>query len=184
VTRGSDEQRWSRLMMNAQAGNESDYRLLLTELTAVIYNFLRSRFGDQHFIEDCVQESLIAIHQARHTYDPQRNFRPWLFAIVRHKAIDTLRNQNRRKKVVDNYHDELHVLSQAGRQSEAESELSQGDILVSLSPQHREALILTKFIGYSIAEAAEKLCISESAVKVRIHRAIHKLQLLLEADEQ
>ncbi len=65
----SDEQRWSRLMVNAQAGNESDYRELLTELTQVIHGFLRNRFGNGHFIEDCVQETLITIHQARHTYD-------------------------------------------------------------------------------------------------------------------
>ncbi len=77
-------------MVNAQAGNESDYRQLLKELAIVIQKFLRSRFGDHHFIEDWVQEALIAVHQARHTYDPQRPFRPWLFAIVRHKAIDNL----------------------------------------------------------------------------------------------
>ncbi len=183
MTQGSDEQRWSRLMVSAQAGNESDYRLLLTELSSVISHFLRSHFGNQHFTEDCVQESLIAIHQARHTYDPQRPFRPWLFAIVRHKAIDTLRNQTHRQKVINDYRGDQQVLSLSCQHNEAENEISKGDILVSLSPQHREALILTKFIGYSIAEAAEKLCISESAVKVRIHRAIHKLQLLLEADE-
>ena len=95
----SDEQNWSRLMVNAQAGNESDYRQLLTELTDVIFNFLRSRFGDHHFIEDCVQETLMAIHQARHTYDQHRPFRPWLFAIVRHKAIDTLRKQSTGKEL-------------------------------------------------------------------------------------
>ena len=83
----SDEHRWSVLMVNAQSGNESDYRQLLKELAIVIHKFLRRRFGNHHFIEDCVQEALIAVHQARHTYDPQRPFRPWLFAIVRHKAV-------------------------------------------------------------------------------------------------
>jgi len=180
----SDEQRWSALMVSAQAGNESDYRQLLKELVNVIHNFLRRRFGNHHFIEDCVQEALIAIHQARHTYDPHRPFRPWLFAIVRHKAIDTLRQQRRREKVVDHYKREQEILSQAGKQNEteSESEIIKGRLFELLSTQHEEVLVLTKIIGYSVAETAEKLGISESAVKVRVYRAIRKLQQLLEGD--
>jgi len=181
--RESDEHRWSALMVNAQAGNESDYRQLLKELAIVIQKFLRSRFGDHHFIEDCVQEALIAVHQARHTYDPQRPFRPWLFAIVRHKAIDYLRKQRTRERVIDHYKMEQEILSQPGNQSSSEVEPSEGRLLASLSTQHREVLVLTKIIGYSIAEAAEKLGISESAVKVRVHRAIRRLQQSLARDE-
>jgi RNA polymerase sigma-70 factor (ECF subfamily) len=179
----SDEQRWAELMVNAQAGNESDYRLLLTELTDVIYNFLRSRFGNHHFIEDCVQETLIAIHQARHTYDRRRTFRPWLFAIMRHKAIDTLRKQNTREKITDQYRGEQEILSQTNQQSEAESELIKGHLLDLLPPDYREALALTKIMGLSVAETAEKLGISKSLVKVRVHRAISKLSRLMEADK-
>jgi len=179
----SDEHRWSAFMVNAQAGNESDYRQLLTELTDVISRFLRSRFGHHHFIEDCVQESLIAIHQARHTYDPRRRFRPWLFAIVRRKAIDTLRRQSARQRVADRYRGEQEVLSQTSHQSEAENEVTKGRLLELLSVQHREVLVLTKIIGFSIAETAAKLAISESAVKVRVHRAIRKLEKLMETDE-
>lgn len=179
----SDEQRWAKLMVNAQAGNESDYRLLLTELTDVIYNFLRSRFGNHHFIEDCVQETLIAIHQARHTYDQRRTFRPWLFAIVRHKAIDTLRKQNTREKITDQYRGEQEILSQTNQQSEAESEMVKGHLLDSLPPDYREVLALTKIMGFSVAETAEKLGISKSLVKVRVHRAIRKLSRLMEADK-
>jgi RNA polymerase sigma-70 factor (ECF subfamily) len=147
----SDEHRWSALMVSAQAGDESDYRQLLKELANVIHRFLRGRFGDHHFIEDCVQEALIAVHQARHTYDSKRPFRPWLFAIVRHKAIDTLRKQRTRDKVVDNYKSEQEILYQADNQSSSEFELSEGRLLESLSTQHREVLVLTKIMGYSIA---------------------------------
>ena len=179
----SDEQRWSKLMVNAQQGNESDYRQLLTELTNVICNFLRGRFGNNHFIEDCVQETLIAIHQARHTYDQHRPFRPWLFAIVRHKAIDTLRKQRSRQKITSQYKGEQEILSQTTQQSEAENEIIKGRLLESLSVQHRDVLILTKLIGFSVAETAERLGISESLVKVRVHRAIRKLRQLMESDK-
>lgn len=179
----SDEQRWSALMANSQAGSESDYHQLLTELTQVIDRFLRSRFGDNDFVGDCVQESLIAVHQARHTYDPKRSFRPWLFAIVRHKAIDALRRQRNQYKVIDQYRVNQEVQLQGGNSDDAESEFFRGRLLELLSPQHQEVLTLTKVIGFSIAETAEKLGISESAVKVRVHRAVHKLRMVMEQDE-
>ena len=170
-------------MVSAQAGNEIDYRQLLNELSDVIYNFLYSRFGNHHFLEDCVQETLIAIHQARHTYDPQRLFRPWFFAIVRHKAIDTLRKQNTRQKMTSQYRGEQEILSQTSQQSEAEREMIKERLLDSLSVEYREVLVLTKIIGFSVAETAERLGISRSLVKVRVHRAIHKLRRLMEADK-
>jgi len=179
----SDEQRWSLLMASAQAGNASDYRQLLEELAQVIQNFLRSRFGNYDFIEDCVQEALIAIHQARHTYDAKRPFRAWLFAIVRNKAIDFFRQQRTRAKAYDHYHREHEILSQPVSHNVSQSEISAGRLLESLSAQHREVLVLTKVMGFSIAETAEKLGVSESAVKVRVHRAVRKLQQLLEKDE-
>jgi len=51
-----------------------------------------------------------------------------------------------------------------------------------LSKEYREVLVLTKIIGFSIAETAEKLGICKSLVKVRVHRAIRKLSHLMEAD--
>jgi RNA polymerase sigma-70 factor (ECF subfamily) len=179
----SDEHRWSMLMVGAQAGNESDYHQLLTEVGAVINRFLQSRFGNHHFIEDCVQESLIAVHQARHTYDPRRPFRPWLFAIVRNKAIDFLRRQRTRARTQEDFQREQDTLSQPGGHGVAGSDVSEGRLLSLLPEQHREVLVLTKIIGFTIAETAERLEISESAVKVRVHRAVRKLRQLLERDQ-
>ncbi len=178
----SDEQRWASLMVSAQQGNESDYRLLLSELGEVINHYLRSRFGRHHFIEDCVQDSLIAIHQARHTYDSRRKFRPWMFAIVRHKTIDSLRQQRSQQRVIEEHGSEL--LSGQASNAELDDNISSGLLLDALSGQHREALTLTKLVGLSTAEAAARLNISESALKVRVHRAIGKLKRLLEADGQ
>lgn len=178
-----DEQRWSKLMASAQTGNESDYRQLLAELTDVIHGFLCSRFGNHNFTEDCVQETLIAVHMARHTYDQSRLFRPWLFAIVRYKAIDTLRKHRTQQKVTTQFEREQEILSQASYQNEAESELMKGSLLASLPAEHREVLVLTKIIGLSVVEAAEKLAISESLVKVRVHRAIGKLRKMMETDQ-
>ena len=169
-------------MVGAQAGNEADYRQLLQELAGVIQSFLRSRFGNYDFIEDCVQESLIAVHQARHTYDAKRPFRPWMFAIVRNKAIDLFRQHRTREQAFDHFQREQAVLGQPDDRDLARREIMEGRLLELLSEQHKEVLVLTKIIGFSVAETAEKLGVSEGAVKVRVYRAIRKLQQLLEKD--
>ena len=179
--RESDESRWSALMVSAQAGNQGDYRILLQELGDVVHRFLCSRFGRHHFIEDCVQEALVAVHNARHTYDPQRPFRPWLFAIVRHKTIDTLRRQRHQQRIARQ--SERTTVEAGGSHSDApEAALVGGRLLEALPTQHREVITLTRIVGLSTAETAARLSISESAVKVRVHRAIAKLKGLLERD--
>jgi len=78
-------------MAASQEGDKRAYRQLLAELGDTLEIDLQQHFGPMASIEDCVQESLLAIHGARHTYDPKRAFRPWLLDIARHKTTDVLR---------------------------------------------------------------------------------------------
>ena len=55
-------------------------------------------------------------------------------------------------------------------------------MLAGIAPEYREALILTKFHGYSLEEAAQRAGITASAMKTRVHRAIKKVRKLLEED--
>jgi len=125
----------------------------------------------------------MAIHQARHTYHPKRPFRAWFFAIVRYTAIDTLRKQQRRERVEQEYQRVQKVLGQPVAQGARSDERVDASVLRALPRQHREVLVLTKFFGFSVAEAAEQLDISEGAVKVRVHRAIGKLRQLMTGNE-
>ena len=179
----NDEHRWSSLMVSAQSGDEHAYRQLLEELAVVIQKFLRNRFGNHNFIEDCVQESLISVHNARHTYDSNRPFRAWLFAIVRNKAIDNIRRQTARTKAVDLYRIEQEVSGQAATREFSRSDIIDGQLLDMLPEKDKEVLVLTKIMGFSVAETAQKLDISQGAVKVRVYRAVRKLRQLLKEDE-
>jgi RNA polymerase sigma-70 factor (ECF subfamily) len=179
----SDERRWAALMRNAQAGHEAEYRQLLQELSGVVRHYLWGRFGREDFVDDCVQESLVAIHEARHSYDPARAFRPWFFAIVRYKAIDTLRRQQRHRNLVERQTHEQHSLEETAEANQVEAQMVSGYLFRSLSPQHLEAITLTKLKGYSIAEAAVQLNISEGALKIRVHRGIGRLKRLVEAEK-
>lgn len=182
----NDEAHWSELMRQAQAGDAPAYACLLTELGDAITGYLYRRFGPVDFVEDCVQESLIAIHEARHTFIQGRPFRPWLFAIVRHRAIDLLRREAAQSRLFDAALDDS-ALNAASPAENAEREARTdraGSVLASLNPQHREALTLTKLMGFSIAEAAGRLGISQAAMKVRVHRATRAAAKMLEAERE
>lgn len=169
-------------MGSAQSGDEVVYRQLLAELGSASERFLRGRFGDQPFNEDCVQDTLLAVHQARHTYDGRRPFRAWFYAILRHKAVDHLRRHDRRQREREAQLQESAVRGQGSGGDGLEEALAPGRLMAALSPQHRDALALTKIAGLSTAEAAARLDISESALKVRVHRAIRRLRSLLESE--
>lgn len=174
----ADEARWADAMARAQAGDRAVYEALLGELGDVIETYLKVRFGDLSVLEDCVQESLIAVHRARHTWDPARPFRPWLFTIVRHRAIDVLRRgpseltlderiPERGEDITTRLLDVIDGLK----------------LLATLSPDHREALVLTKYGGYTTREAATVAGVSEPALKARLHRALKHLERALEHEE-
>jgi RNA polymerase sigma-70 factor (ECF subfamily) len=172
-----DEARWSALMGRAQSGDAAAYRQLLGELSSLVERYLRTRLGSHDFIEDCVQEVLLAVHEARHTYDPRRAFRPWLFAIVRHKATDALR----RAEVRGRYTAPGEDYPEPGVAG-PEATMDSGLLLAALPEGLRQALTLTKINGLSTSEAAAALNISESALKVRVHRAIGKLRRMMQSD--
>jgi RNA polymerase sigma-70 factor (ECF subfamily) len=162
-------------MVASQSGDQDAYASLLAELGEAIEIYLVRRLGRAHFIEDCVQESLLAVHAARHTYDPSRPFQPWLFAIVRHKTIDWLRQAGRYQATMD------HVVEGEAHSDEpAPVNEVVGDCFSRLNRLHQQALTLTKLHGYSVAEAASLTHVSETAMKVRVHRGLKKLRQLLE----
>ncbi len=174
-----DELRWSLWMAQAQRGDEQAYRNLLHELKDTISAYLHSRFGRIDIIEDCIQECLITLHEARHTYDSARPFRPWLFAIVRHKTIDLLRRQRTYSTALTKAAIEEPATTPP---VDINDQLAGARLLQLLSTRHREALTLTKLIGFSMAEAANKVGISETAMKVRVYRAVGATRKILEQD--
>ncbi len=177
------EQHWQRLMKAAQSGDEASYHLLLGELSSVIERYLRRHFGHLPFEEDCVQEALIRLHHARHTWQPTRRFGPWLFAIVRHTAIDVIRKGQRYRRAVESWHETKEMLEDSPPQIPANESSEQLDVMFRrLSPGLRDALILTRIDGCTAREAAESLGISATAVKVRCHRAIAQLRAQLRAE--
>lgn len=168
-------------MIAAQAGSAREYEQLLVELSAFIERYLRSRIGAHQNLEDWGQDILIAIHQGRHTYNPKRPIRPWLFAIIRHQIIDSMRRHRAYQKMIDRQVQQATEV-EACKHTPMEEPLLEGDLFKALKQQHREALTLTKIFGLSHKEAASHIGVSEATLKVRVHRAIKQLKKLLEAE--
>jgi len=168
-----DEQCWSALMKQSQEGDAGAYNQLLSELGSVIEAYLRVNFGQLSVIEDCVQESLMAIHRARHTYDAKRAFRPWFFTIIHHKTIDVLR----RGELINRQVSSLAELDQSDIDDVDLDRMIDGErLMANLSQDQREAVTLTKYHGMTTNEVAQLLGIKESAVKARLRRGLKLLQ--------
>jgi len=168
---------WSQLMQQAQAGDSSAYRRLLAEMTPVLRRFLRSRLFIKDHVDDIVQEILLAVHAARHTYRPEQPFRHWMYGIARHKMIDYMRRQTR-KNANEKYDTEFETFV-ADEANTPEEALAGKDIeraLQTLPDKQRQILLMTKVEGYSMAETGQKLGMTEVAVKVAAHRAYKKMK--------
>ncbi len=120
-----------------------------------------------------MQESLMAIHRARHTYDANRAFRPWLFTIVYHKTVDVLR----RGETINRNISSLAELDQSDSDHVDLDRMIDGERLMgNLSQDQQQAVTLTKYHGMTTQEAAQLLGIKESAVKARLRRGLKTLQ--------
>ncbi len=168
-------------MERVQAGDQEAYRLLLHDVTPELRAYARRHVRDGQDAEDLLQDVLLTLHRARHTYDPGRPFEPWLYAIARNAAVDSFRRERLRRRVERPGDDPTAAETAAG---DAGSEISAEVVLAELPRAQREALEMVKLAGMSIEEAAARAGVSQGALRVRIHRGYRTLRaLLLGADE-
>ena len=165
---------WGSLMVAAQNGHGGAYRRLLGEVSSWLTLYFRRRLplGD---VDDAAQETLLAVHRRRHTYDPQYPFGPWLAAIAKHKWVDQLRSLERRldEELPDN-------LSVGDHEASVISASVLARLLEELRPAQAQAILLVKVQGYSIADASGETGLSPSAIKMNIHRGLARLTAFIE----
>jgi RNA polymerase sigma-70 factor, ECF subfamily len=162
----------SRLMERAQAGDKEAFDDLFADIGPLITRSVRRRVFDPAEVDDICQEILLAIFKSRHTYQPSRPFEPWLHAIVRHVISAHLHEHRRRTAWNEPMSDSMDISSDDD--SGLISTLNDG--LGQLSTNQLEALNLTKIMGLSIEEAAERAGTSAGSIKVRVHRAYESLK--------
>jgi RNA polymerase sigma-70 factor (ECF subfamily) len=165
------EPQYRAWMIAALDGDAAAYRRLLAALTGHLRAYYVRRVGAAT-AEDLVQETLIAIHGRRATYDPGQPLTAWVFGIARYKLIDEFRREKRRASVPLEDAGELF----AADESEALAARRDVEKLLARQPEAKRNLVrAVKLDGASIAEVAVRTGLSETAVKVGVHRAVKSM---------
>jgi len=168
------------LMRRSLAGDKAAYTELLRETARLLRPFLTRRLSSDSEAQDVLQEILISIHKARHTYDGKRPYQPWVYAIAKFRLQDHLRahyaDQLRHAEDISDMED---ILREDVTESTISYESIKGEIL-KLPAKQAAILQLMHQEGYTSSEVAAKLGMTESAVKVAAHRAYKVLRQKLE----
>ena len=167
---------WAAWMRAAMAGDADAYRQFLMSVTPHVRAIARSRCrrlgAPEGEAEDVVQEVLLAIHLKRGTWDQARPIGPWIAAITRNKVVDALRRRGRHVSVpIEDVMDSLSAEDQTPALMQHDMEA----LLARLKPQQREIVQSISVNGNSIRETAERLRMTEGAVRVALHRALKAL---------
>jgi len=166
----------SALMRAARKGDDEAYRRLLTHvavwLRAIARRGLAAAGRRLEDSEDIVQETLLAMHLKRDTWDETQPLEPWLRAIARHKLVDHLRRRGFTDHLdIDDHADTLA----APTAEEAGSAADTRHLLASLPERQRRIVEGVSLEGRSAREVGARLGMSEGAVRVALHRALKAL---------
>jgi RNA polymerase sigma-70 factor (ECF subfamily) len=169
------EDRLKDFLVRGLAGDGAAYHRFLGELSGHLRAFLRRRLARMpDDVEDLVQETLLAVHNQRHTFDAAQPLTAWVHAIARYKLVDFLRRRSRRDLLTEPLDDELEVLSSADADA-AEARRDLARLLETLPERQRMPIVYVKVQGLSVIEAARLTGMSASAVKVAVHRGLKAL---------
>lgn len=159
-------------MLAGLAGDSAAHARLLRALVPILRGFYRRRMaGRDDDIEDLLQETLIAVHERRGTYDVTRPFSNWLYAVARYKMIDHFRKGGRTCPI-EGLEDILEAEDRADA-SDAAADVER--LLDTIPPRQAAAIRATRLGGLSTAEAAAQLNRGESDIKVSVHRGLKAL---------
>jgi len=174
----SRETEFQALMLAAQRGDQVSYHTLLS---AILRSFIRKMGIGPNDVDDVTQNTLIAIHNSRHTYLPERLFMTWVFSICRRKIYDhfTLTTKVRKQEINDE--EQLLRFLKEDSASEASSEDTYNraiGMLNKLPKVQKEIVTALKVDGRHVRDLAQQHNMSESAVKTAAHRGYKKLKTM------
>lgn len=168
--REGPEERLRLLMIRSLDGDSRAYRQLLGEFSRYLRGYFARRIGDSE-VEDLVQETLLAVHLKRHTYDRALPFTPWAYAVARYKLVDHLRRNHSTRVPLEDADDLLAL--ESAEESTVRSDL--GRLLERLPARQRALIEDVKLQGLSVEEAARKRGVTAVSARVMLHRSLKRL---------
>lgn len=169
-------------MVSGLDGDGAAHGRLLAALGGYLRGHFRRRIGPGAAdVEDLVQETLLAVHLKRGTYDRALPFTPWAYAIARYKLLDHFRRSGSRASVPL---EDAGALFAVENPEEGAVRRDVGALLARLPARQRALLRDVKLTGLSMQEAGSRSGMSATAVKVSIHRGMKRLQREVSDDDR
>jgi RNA polymerase sigma-70 factor (ECF subfamily) len=168
------------MMRLALTGDQRAYAELLRKTSSLLRPYLARKLNFNQEVDDLLQEILISIHKARHTYDGNRPYKPWVYAIAQFRLNDYLRAHysDQLRHAID-----LNELEEILPENVTETAISYESISVEVQKLPEKQATILRLLhqeGYTAKEVAEKIGMKESAVKVSAHRAYKVLKEKME----
>lgn len=169
------------LMVAGLDGDSAAYKALLARLSGYLRSYFKGKLARIGLgpveAEDLMQEVLMAIHTRRHTYERSQLFTPWVHGIARYKLLDYMRRS--KASIRDLPIDEAEAVLAEEHTEGVESGHDLEKLLARVSPKMRQAIQYVKLDGLSVSETAARCGMSESDVKVSIHRGLKAMALMV-----
>ena len=173
----AEDHRLRELMREYQSGRFEAFDEIYASIAAPLRRYLLSQARDPAKADDLVQETLLQLHRARHTYDPAYPLMPWAMAIARHVWLMDRRTLSRRPWAPDDVTEmELPVRAEAALLADRD-EVRRA--LGQVASARRTAVIQHHLLGFSFREIAQRAGIAETAAKLRSSRGMAQLRALL-----
>ena len=181
----SDTISLSSLMHKAQQGDKQAYSTLFVQVTPKLRSFISRKINNPVDMEDIVQEILISLHKAGHTYDASRPFEVWMYTIARYRLNDHLRSYYKNESLKEKIRLESdYFYNNSNVTSSTEIDESISELIDALPEKQKTIVKMMKVEGYTAKETAEKVNMSETAVKVAAHRIYKKIAEKLRMKEE
>jgi len=181
------------------SGKPEDFNLLIKRYERELFRYLARYLGDASLAEDVFQNTFLQVHVKRSLYDDGRPFRPWLYAIATHQAVDTLRKAGRHPTLsLDQQRSgsddadpgaliDLLVNEGVGPLAQLQQKERQEWVRESINrlpDTLKETLNLAYYQDLKYREIAEILQIPVGTVKSRLHAALAKLGEMAKASHR
>jgi RNA polymerase sigma-70 factor (ECF subfamily) len=172
----SDEERLITLMVQYQSGQADAFEEFYRLVKPGLCQYLIIKSMDRQWAEELLQETFLQIHRSRHTYLPGKPVNPWIFSIAHYVYLSARRARIRRsirEESIENHLSDFPV------PPDIETSVDAGNIrvaLAGLAPEHREAVLLHHYWGFSFQEIGAILGIRAGTAKLRAYRGLLKLR--------
>jgi RNA polymerase sigma-70 factor (ECF subfamily) len=170
-------------------GHDRSFDAIFPVVAPRVLCFLRRLCGKEELAQDLLQETLLKMHQARGAFRPGAAVLPWSYTIARNAFLDAARA--RRRAPISLVPPEEGGPPEPAVGADAESSVLAREsaraverALRQMTDARREAFVLLRFEGMSVADAAEILGTSENAVKLRAFQAYEAIRAELDRLEK